>query len=205
MNKDEALAEVKKLLPEKRYIHTLGVVESAMELAARYGGDSKKAELAAILHDITKYFPVDQLREYIETHDEIPSDMLSYHPSLWHSPVGAVYVKEQFGIQDQEVLDAITYHTTGRTGMSLLEKIVFLADYIEPGRSFPGVDEVRQMAKESLDLAVAKALANTTQFLVENYKQVYPDTISAYNDLIKDNGKKLADWKKERGNGFENE
>ncbi|MGV3487554.1 MAG: bis(5'-nucleosyl)-tetraphosphatase (symmetrical) YqeK [Tuberibacillus sp.] len=203
MNKEEALAQVKKLLPEKRYIHTLGVVESASELSIRYGADKEKAEMAAILHDIAKYFPVEQLREYIETHDEIPSGMLLYHPSLWHAPVGAVYVKEQFGINDQDVLDAITYHTTGRTGMTLLEKIVFLADYIEPGRAFPGVDEVREMAKASLDLAVAKALANTTLFLVENYKQVYPDTLAAYNDLIKDNGKRITDWKKERGNGFE--
>lgn len=202
MNKEEALLEVKKLLPEKRYVHTLGVVESAIELAGRYGADKEKAELAAIYHDIAKFFPVDVLKEFIETHKEIPGDVLKYHPSLWHAPVGAIYVKEQFNVQDTEILDAITYHTTGREGMTLLDKIVFLADYIEPGRRFPGVDEVRQMAEEDLDLALAKALANTTQFLVENYKQVFPDTISAYNDLIKINGPKLNDWKKRSGDSI---
>jgi predicted HD superfamily hydrolase involved in NAD metabolism len=202
MNKEEALHEVKNLLPEKRYQHTLGVVESAIDLANRYGGNVERAEMAAILHDIAKFFPVDVLRGFIESHKEIQNDVLSYHPSLWHAPVGAFYVKEQFNIDDQDILDAITYHTTGRQGMTLLEKIVFLADYIEPGRKFPGVDEVREMAETDLDLAVAKALANTTLFLVENYKQVYPDTISAYNDLIKNNGQKLMEWKKKTGDSI---
>ena len=202
MNKEQALLEVKSHLPEKRYQHTLGVVESAIELANRYGVDSEKAEFAAILHDIAKFFSVDVLHDYIEVHDEIPDDFLDYHPSLWHAPVGALYAKQHLGIDDQDVIDAITYHTTGRSGMSALEKVVFLADYIEPGRNFPGVDEVRAMAKEDLDLAVCKALANTIQYLVEGYKQVFPDTISAYNDLVKISGKALNEWNKKMGDSI---
>ena len=82
------------------------------------------------------------------------------------------------------------------------EKVVFLADYIEPGRNFPGVDEVRAMAKEDLDLAVCKALANTIQYLLEGYKQVFPDTISAYNDLVKISGKALNEWNKKMGDSI---
>ncbi|WP_027725730.1 bis(5'-nucleosyl)-tetraphosphatase (symmetrical) YqeK [Tuberibacillus calidus] len=196
MDKETALSEVKKRLPEKRYAHTLRVMECAVELAKRYGADPAKAELASALHDIAKYFPEEEMRAIIQSRETLPDLLLDYHPSVWHAPVGAIYIKETFGLTDPDILAAITYHTTGRSGMSVLEKVVFLADYIEPGRSFPGVDEVREMAKEDLDLAVAQALANTVRFLVENYSQVYPDTLSAYNDLIQVCGVRLKEWHK---------
>jgi predicted HD superfamily hydrolase involved in NAD metabolism len=111
-------------------------------------------------------------------------DLLDFHSELWHAPVGSYLVEQEAGITDREILDAIAYHTTGRIGMTLLDKIVYLADYIEPGRSFPGVDEVREMAEKNLDVALIQAVRNTIVFLMSKKQAIYPDTFHTYNDLI---------------------
>jgi predicted HD superfamily hydrolase involved in NAD metabolism len=183
MNREKALALVKEQITERRYIHTLGVVESAIELAERYGADVKKAELAAIFHDYAKFRPKEEMEQIIIAEKMDPA-LLEYNMELWHAPVGAYLVNKEAGIQDAEILDAIAYHTSGRVGMSLLDKVVYLADYIEPGRSFPGVDEVRQTAKQNLDQAVIQALRNTVVFLMKRNQAIYPDTFKTYNDLI---------------------
>ena len=179
---------IKNILPEKRFQHVLRVRDTALDLAGKYGEDKDKTETAALLHDIAKYFEKDTLFEIIHNYPGITDDLLNYSEILWHGPAGAVYVKENYGVVDQDIFNAITYHTTGRRGMSRLEKIIFLADYIEPGRDFPGVDETRTMAGVRLDLGVAKALSNMVKFLVSRSNQVYPDTINAYNELIKIEG-----------------
>lgn len=183
MNREKALALVKEQITERRYIHTLGVVESAIELAERYGADVKKAELAAIFHDYAKFRSKEEMEQIIIAEKMDPA-LLEYNMELWHAPVGAYLVNKEAGIQDAEILDAIAYHTSGRVGMSLLDKVVYLADYIEPGRSFPGVDEVRQTAKQNLDHAVIQALRNTVVFLMKRNQAIYPDTFKTYNDLI---------------------
>jgi predicted HD superfamily hydrolase involved in NAD metabolism len=183
MDRDKALEMVRKQLPEKRYVHTLGVVETALRLSEKYGGDAKKIELASIFHDYAKYLPDEEMREII-VKENLPRRLLRFHRELWHAPVGACLVKKEAGIEDEEILNGIRYHTTGRANMTLLEKIVFLADYIEPGRNFPGVDPVRKRAEESLDGAVLLALEQTISFLLSKHSKIYPDTIDAYNDLI---------------------
>ncbi|AIM15678.1 bis(5'-nucleosyl)-tetraphosphatase (symmetrical) YqeK [Neobacillus sedimentimangrovi] len=184
MEREEALKIVKVQLTEHRYQHTLGVMETAISLARLYGADEKKAELAAIFHDYAKFRPKEEMREIIKSHS-FPQDLLEYNAELWHAPVGAYLVEKEAGITDKEVLDAIRYHTSGRPGMTLLEKIIYLADYIEPGRQFPGVDEVRELAKESLDRALIKSVQNTINFLMKKNQRVYPETFHMYNDLIK--------------------
>ena len=186
MNRDKALAIVKGQLTEKRYIHTIGVMETSIALAEKYGADPKKAELAAIFHDYAKFRPEEEMKRII-LEQNMPKDLLEFHPELWHAPVGAFLVREEAGISDREVLSAIRYHTTGRADMALLDKVVFLADYIEPGRSFPGVDAVRECAEESLDEAVFMALRNTISFLLSKNASIYPDTFHAYNDCINKN------------------
>lgn len=183
MERNEALSIVKKQLTERRYVHTIGVVETAIDLARKYGANEKKAELAAIFHDYAKYRPKEEM-ERIIAQENMPDDLLMANIELWHAPVGAFLVEKEAGINDEEVLNAIRFHTTGRAGMTILEKVVFLADYIEPGRKFPGVDEVRQLAKENLDLALIKALQNTISFLLEKNQPIYHDTIHTYNDLL---------------------
>lgn len=184
MEREKALKLVKEQLTEHRYQHTLGVMETAISLARHYRADEKKAELAAIFHDYAKFRPKEEMKRII-IDQGFPSDLLEYNPELWHAPVGAYLTKTEAGITDREILDAIRYHTSGRPGMTLLEKIIYLADYIEPGRHFPGVDEVRELAQESLDQALIKSLQNTIIFLLKKNQMVYPETFHTYNDLLK--------------------
>jgi predicted HD superfamily hydrolase involved in NAD metabolism len=183
MEREQALNIVKKQLTDHRYQHTLGVMETAIALAEQYGADVKKAELAAIFHDYAKFRPKDEMRQIILS-GKFPQDLLQYNSELWHAPAGAYLAEKEAGISDKEVLDAIRYHTSGRPGMTLLEKIIYLADYIEPGRHFPGVEEVRTLAKEDLDTAFIQAVKNTILFLMKKNQPVYPESFQTYNDLV---------------------
>ncbi|MFC4800869.1 bis(5'-nucleosyl)-tetraphosphatase (symmetrical) YqeK [Neobacillus sp. GCM10023253] len=183
MERDVALKLVKEQLTEHRYQHTLGVMETAIALARRYGADEKKAETAAIFHDYAKFRPKEEMKEIIRTQG-FSQDLLRFNAELWHAPAGTYLVGKEAGIKDREILDAIRYHTSGRPGMSLLEKIIYLADYIEPGRHFPGVEEVREMANENLDKALIQSVKNTILFLMKKNQTVYPETFHTYNDLI---------------------
>lgn len=184
MNNEEIRQKVETILPERRYQHTLRVVETAKKLAEKYGGNQEQVETAALLHDVAKFYEKERMEAILLNEPTISKDYLNYHISLWHAPVGAVVARDDFKINDTDILNAISYHTTGRVGMSLLEKLVFLADYIEPGRSFPGVDVVRQLSETNLDQAIALTLKNTVHYLVSRSSQVYPDTIHAYNEFI---------------------
>lgn len=183
MDRSEALKIVKKQLTQHRYEHTVGVMETAIILANQYEADEKKAELAAIFHDYAKFRPKEEMKQIIIS-EKMPPELLNFNSELWHAPVGAYLVNREVGISDHEVLDAIKYHTSGRPKMSVLERIIYLADYIEPGRQFPGVDEVRQLAKEDLDTALIKAVQNTILFLLKKNQPVFPETFHTYNDLI---------------------
>ncbi|MCQ6278176.1 bis(5'-nucleosyl)-tetraphosphatase (symmetrical) YqeK [Bacillus sp. EB600] len=183
MEREQALTIVKNQLTEHRYQHTLGVTDTAITLAKQYGVDEKKAELAAIFHDYAKFRPKDEMREIIITQG-MPKELLEFNMELWHAPVGAYLAEHEAGITDQEVLGAVRYHTSGRTGMTTLEKVIYLADYIEPGRHFPGVEEVRELAKLNLNTALIKAVQNTIIFLMKKNQAIYPDTFHTYNDLI---------------------
>lgn len=184
MDRELALQLVKEQLTDHRYQHTIGVMETAIILAAKYGVDEKKAELAAIFHDYAKFRPKDEMKQII-LDQGLEQNLLRFHSELWHAPVGAYLVEIEVGITDLEILDAIRYHTSGREGMTLLDRVIYLADYIEPGRHFPGVEEVREMAKENLDKALTQAVKNSIQFLMKKNQPVYPDTIYTYNDLVK--------------------
>jgi len=183
MEREVALKIVSEQLTERRYIHTLGVMETAIELAGLYGEDAKKAEIAAIFHDYAKFRPKDEMKNIIKE-QKMPSILLEHNSELWHAPVGAYLVEKEVGIHDQDILSAIKYHTSGRPNMTLLEKIIYVADYIEPGRQFPGVEEVRDIAKHNLDQALVKAIQNTVIFLLKKNQTIYPDTIETYNFLV---------------------
>ncbi|MDR4889018.1 bis(5'-nucleosyl)-tetraphosphatase (symmetrical) YqeK [Fredinandcohnia sp. QZ13] len=183
MEREKALEIVKEQLTEHRYQHTLGVMETAIELSKHYHADVKKAEIAAIFHDYAKFRPKDEMKQII-INQHMPSDLLIHNTELWHAPVGAYLVKTEVGIEDEEILDAIRFHTSGREKMTLLEKVIFVADYIEPGRHFPGVEEGRELAKQDLDNALIYALSNTIMFLAKKNQAIYPDTLRTYNSLI---------------------
>lgn len=184
VTRDKALEYVRPALKTPRYEHTVRVTDKAVELADRFQADSEKAEIAAALHDYAKYKPKELMERWILRDRRLPKDLLDYHHELWHGPVGALMLEQELGIKDAAILSAISSHTTGKKHMSVLDKVVFLADYIEPGRNFPGVNEVREIAKTNLDDACSLALKNTIVFLVGKERTVYPDTFHAYNDLI---------------------
>jgi predicted HD superfamily hydrolase involved in NAD metabolism len=183
MNRTDALKLVKPHLTDHRYTHTLGVLETSLILAEKYGADEKKAELAAIFHDYAKFRSKEEMIQIVKESD-LPKDLLDYGTELLHAPVGALLVEKEAGIKDKEVLSAIYFHTTGNVKMSTLEKIIFLADYIEPNRIFPGVDEVREMAEMDLEKACLMAIRNTILFLMRQNQKVYPLSIATYNGLM---------------------
>jgi len=183
MDRKERMEAVRAQMPEKRWNHTLGVMETAVILADRFGADPEKADLAAILHDVAKYWPVDRMAELMRANGLDP-ELLEEDKELWHAPVGAFVAERDYGVRDADVLNAIRYHTSGRTGMSKLEMVVCLADYMEPGRQFPGVDRIRELAEHSLERALLAGFDSTVAFLLEKGKRILPLTVLARNDLI---------------------
>ncbi|WP_112181419.1 bis(5'-nucleosyl)-tetraphosphatase (symmetrical) YqeK [Paraliobacillus zengyii] len=182
MNRTESLQIVKSHLKLARYEHTIRVADTAIDLAVHYEQPTDKIELAAIFHDYAKYRDLDEMKRWIEK-STLPKDLLDYHSELWHGPVGALLVEREVGITDRTILQAIHWHTTGKAYMNTMEKIIFLADYIEPGRNFPGVEDVREQAIQDLDYAVFLTLKNTIQHLITHNQKIYPDAIHAYNHL----------------------
>jgi predicted HD superfamily hydrolase involved in NAD metabolism len=192
MNREKALRLVREQLTEHRYIHTIGVMDTSIELAKKYGVDENKAELAAIFHDYAKFRDKEEMRNII-LEQNMPQDLLAHHDELWHAPVGAYLVEKEVGIKDKDVLEAIKCHTSGKINMTSLDKVLYVADYIEPGRDFPGVEEVRESAKASLDIAMIQAMKNTISYLLKRNQPIYPDTFHAYNDMtMKVKGRKLS-------------
>lgn len=185
MNREQLIEAVKSQMPEKRWTHTQGVMDTAVKLANRFGADPVKADLAAILHDYCKYWPIQEQAKIIRDHN-LPQDLLDFNKELWHSHAGAYMAKAKFGIEDEEILDAIRYHTSGREHMTMLDKVVCLADYMEPGRDFPGVNLIRELAEISLEKALVAGFDSTIQFLLSQGKRIYPLTILTRNNLLQE-------------------
>lgn len=185
MNLETLMETVQSQMPAERWEHTRGVMASALELAHRFGADAHQAELAAILHDYAKYWPMEKQRRTIER-DGRAIELLAHDPVLWHAEAGAIVAEKELGITDRDVLDAIRYHTSGRRGMTLLEKIICLADYIEPGRRFPGVEQIRTAAEKSLEHGLLTGLDHTIRFLLDRRKKIFPRTLEARNGLIEE-------------------
>lgn len=181
---DDLKALLKKRLDEHRYIHSLGVAESAWQLAKRFGGDAKKAYLAGLLHDITKNETNERQLQLLEENGIILSQTEKNNPKLWHAMTAPLFVKNELGIDDRELLSAVRYHTTGRSGMSLLEKIVYIADYISAERDYPDVDVMRSLSKESLEKAALYSLKYTLKKLSESELVIHNDSLNFYNELI---------------------
>lgn len=179
--KEKILEYIRMNLKESRLQHTYRVAETAVTLARREGADVGKAEIAALLHDCARNLPPDRLNCLVEKLG-LP-DRYRDNVNLSHSKVGAAFARGVFNIEDREILDAISYHTTGRCRMTTLEKIVFLADAIEPGRDYPGVEAIRDAAEESLDRGCLKSLEGTIEFLKAADKFIDNDTIEAFNDI----------------------
>ncbi len=179
---------LKKHLTKERYQHTLGVAYTAIAMAMKYNPDTtnadfiKKAELAGLLHDCAKNMD-NKKKLRICDKNQIPyTGMEAENTYLLHGKVGAYLAQTKFGIQDEDILNAIIWHTTGRPEMSTLEKIIFIADYIEPSRHpIPDLDLIRKLAFEDLDQAMKKILSNTITYLQHNNKPFDPMTQKTYD------------------------
>ncbi|MCL1948479.1 MAG: bis(5'-nucleosyl)-tetraphosphatase (symmetrical) YqeK [Turicibacter sp.] len=178
MDHEQLMALGKQMLKPKRYEHTLRVADESARLAKLYGADSQLAKTAGYLHDIAKNLTDEKLAAMLRDGGE--AGYLGYSPYVWHAPAGALFSKEHCQVHNKDILDAIKYHCTGRAEMGLLESIVFLADYIEPNRKQPGVEEIRKVAETSLEAAIAKTLANTVAYLKAKGEELHPDTLKAY-------------------------
>lgn len=182
MKIEQAVALIKDKLPEKRVTHSLNVAETAVKLAEIYNGDAQKADLAGVLHDYCKYDDLGTMYQIV-TSRGLDSNLLSYGVEILHGPVAALIMQETFGIDDEEVLLAIKNHTTGRAQMTKTEKLVFIADYIEPGRQTPGVEEIRELAynQGSLDKTIYEISKRTVLYLISKDINVYDATIACLN------------------------
>ena len=187
INIEEIKDWLKENLCEERYIHTLGVMDAAVELAQMFNLDVEKARLAGVLHDAAKCFSNEKLLEII--HEHIPEvhdcELLNY--KKLHAPVSAYLAKEKFHIKDRDILDAIRWHTLGRCGMTEFEKIIFLADKIEARtREAEFRHQCLELLKEEhgLDKALFKCFEATIKSLVDRRLAICHITIDVYNELL---------------------
>lgn len=184
------IERIKKMLldsiGEEKYNHTILTAEAAVKLAKTHGCDVKKAELAGLLHDCAKHLDIETQIEMLADVENLPE--LEKVPKVLHGPCGAIVARDVYGINDEEVLDAIKYHVFGRADMSTLEKIIFIADAIEESREFPGVKRLRKIAKKDLDMAVLVSLDGTRQKMEDDKSIWYKGSKAAldfYSELIK--------------------
>lgn len=185
MQETEICEKLKDMMDEERYVHSLGVRDYAVMLAERYGADVDKARLAGLLHDCAKGLPrQEMISKVLEAKIELGPEEFR-NEALLHGPAGAVIARQVFGVEDPEILSAIECHTTGKRDMALLDKIIYLADYIEPNRDFPGVEDLRQAAMDDLDKAVLMALRRTIKYVLDTDRFLHPRTVEAWNDMLK--------------------
>ncbi len=172
---------MKKQLSESRYLHSFGVEEVACDLAVIYGYDMEKARIAGLLHDCAKNLTDKELIQECERQGLPITEIEQICAFLLHAKVGALHAREKYGVEDDEIQSSITYHTTGRPSMTLLEKIIFTADYIEPyRRPLPRIDEIRRAAYTDLDQAVLMILENTLNYLDTSGADIDTLTVDTY-------------------------
>ncbi|MCM1514522.1 MAG: bis(5'-nucleosyl)-tetraphosphatase (symmetrical) YqeK [Anaeroplasma bactoclasticum] len=170
-----------------RFYHTLGVLEKALELNRIHhlGLSKEQIEDASLFHDIAKLQSQNQMMDIIKSHYPHLYENLLAYPAIWHAFVGAVIAKEQYGIQDSSVLNAILYHTTGRPKMTNLEKLIFISDYVENGRSGIAFERARKIANQDLDSAIIVILEQTFAYLKEKGEHIYPLSQETYYYYVK--------------------
>ena len=184
-------------LSDERFIHSECVAAAAGTLALRFGADRDRAVTAAWLHDILKEEPKELLLQRMQSSDIMRDEEIIPNDALWHSYAGGIYVLEELCL-DREIADAVMYHTAGRSGMSLLEKVIFLSDYISEDRDYRGVDEVRELAEHSLDEACLMALRNAIVHICKLGRHIDINSVRAFNELVGDRSIKLHGKEKER-------
>jgi predicted HD superfamily hydrolase involved in NAD metabolism len=183
-NYEEMKQRLSERLSIKRFQHSLGVSETAASLAQRFDGNAEKARIAGLLHDCAREIPVEKLLSQAKQYGIKVDDVEQYEPVLLHAPISAYLAKFQYGISDENILRAIRLHTTGGLDMTLLDKIIYVADVIEPNRHFLGVDALRELAERDLELTVLTALDQSVSYILKGRGVIHPATIEARNQFV---------------------
>lgn len=180
----EFLKAIEQRLTPERLYHSLHVADAAKALAVHYGADAEKAYTAGLVHDIMKNTPDEALLKFFEDNAIMLTKTERASRKTWHAIAGAKYLETQLSVTDREILSAVRWHTTARADMTLLDKVVFLADFISADRTYPGVERMREKAYISLESAMLEGLQFTIQELTDGEHPICEDTIRAYNALV---------------------
>lgn len=184
MSREALLEKVQSVMSEKRFNHVLGVEKAAINLAELYKCDKEKAGLAGLIHDYAKELPDQDFIDLIDKY-QLDPELKKWGNNVWHGLVGIYKIQEDLGITDPEILRSIEIHTVGASEMTLLDKIVYVADYIEHNRNFPLVQEARVIAQQNLDKAVAFETVHTVEHLAYQALPIFPQTFETYNAFYK--------------------
>ena len=183
-NNEEYIKIIKERLSEVRFTHSINVAEAAAQLAEKYGADAQKAFTAGILHDITKEESHEAQKEYITRNGIALTELERLNGKVLHQMSGSLFCRSELGIDDEEILGAVRYHTTGRRDMTLLEKVVYTADFISAERCYSDVEVMREKAQKSLEEAMLYSLRWTIRDLSSKAKLIHPDTLECYNWIL---------------------
>lgn len=187
MNLEFIKNKLNQMLPEGRINHSLNVANCAIKLSKIYNCDEEKAYIAGIVHDCAKHLSHEKVEDYINKYEIYLDNLEEYNLALSHGVIGSFIAKYEFNIEDDDIINAVKYHTTGRENMSLLEKIIYMADLIEEERNFPKVDLLRELAYSGkLDQALLVSFENTIKFVMDNKQLIHPRTVSARNYIMQE-------------------
>ena len=183
--RNEIIKKLKEMLNPERFEHSLRVEKIALALAKKHGADRRKISLAALLHDCARRYDRKGLLKIAGKMGLKIDPIRKFEPKLFHGEIGARLAREEFGVKPADILRAIRSHTTGKPGMSKLEKIVYLADHIEEGRNFPEVGKLRKLAFRDLDQAVFESASAMLKYLLREKLPIYPETIHTRNSYLR--------------------
>ncbi|MEG0545924.1 MAG: bis(5'-nucleosyl)-tetraphosphatase (symmetrical) YqeK [Oscillospiraceae bacterium] len=186
---DEFLEEIKKRLTKARFYHSLNVADEAKKLAEFYGADKEKAFTAGLVHDIMKDTDKNEQLRILEKNGISLTNTEKDNPKLWHAISGAVFLEKELNVTDKEIISAVRFHTTGKENMTLLEKIIYIADYIAADRNYQGIEIMREKAYKSLELAMLEGLSFTITYNIKKAVSIHEDSIKCYNEIVRE-GKK---------------
>ncbi|MFY9139603.1 MAG: bis(5'-nucleosyl)-tetraphosphatase (symmetrical) YqeK [Thermacetogeniaceae bacterium] len=175
---------IRERLSKDRMRHVLAVRDCAAELAALHGVEQRDAAVAGLLHDYARDIPADQMLSMARARGLVSCSVEEKVPLLLHGPLGAQLIKEDLGIDNPQVMEAVALHTLGRPAMGRLAQLIYIADLIAPGRDFPSVERLRKIARDDLDRALLECFASTIGYCLQKFKLIHPQTIDAWNYYV---------------------
>lgn len=183
---NEIIEYLKNNLKESRFKHSLSVRDTAIKLAGKYDADVEKATLAGLVHDCAKNLKSNEIINICVEAGYNLNEVEICNPEILHGLAGSIIAKNKMAIVDEEVLNAVRFHTTGKKDMTVLEKVIYIADYVEPLRDFPGVDELRKTVNKNLDEAMLLSFDQTIKYVIKRGMPIHLDTVEARNYMIYD-------------------